>query len=681
MTKISDLFYQITAIPLHISIKKFFFKSFTKQKYAKQFEKDSEFSTYFQSTHSIQLRVLPFEIPFSYLEKHSENVLKNADDFCNHNFTYLGVSANHNRQNSFIPTKQHQQFVESIKSSISDEYSFLDWQQDYQSNYRFSEHQWYKQIRYEYIHGVDVKNPIEFGRLQHLPILIYAAILTNSNDSKHNKYCKEFQNQILDFIIQNPPRFGIQWLVTMDVGIRLFNIVVAYSIARSHSLNFHIEFEQILANSIIDHCNHIYNNLEWSSGMRGNHYLANLTGLLAGAMVLPDTIPQKAQWIEFASNQLLHELLFQFQSDGSNFEDSTCYHRLSAEIMMFGIALVLFAPKHYMNLSTSLINKIATIKEQNNKYYHRIIALHNFSSSILFDDSALTLVQIGDDDSGQLCKLEPQIDIQSSKSALSSYQLLQVFKGFIGISDSIVSKWILELVSPLNFKQSSLQIPKIQTFSDFGLYRINQKNAIIFFHCNETLGQLGKGGHTHNDVLSVLLSVNGKRILVDPGTFTYTPYPEVRNTFRSTNYHNTLSVEGKEQNILFEGVGHNLFWLRHSAKAKMLYSDENLVVMEHYGFGKPHRREVQMEEGLIVGKDYCSVIEKKYLHFHFAPESTIETTSDGCIINNNVKFSLNYPTPFTIEEYNYSPQYGIKVTSQRLKVTMTSSEIQWRIEW
>jgi hypothetical protein len=681
MTKISDIFYQITAIPLHISLKKFFFKSFAKQKHAKQCAIDLHTSTYFQSAQPLQLSSIPFQIPISFLEELSETIVNNADDFCLHNFTYLGVSANHNRQDSFIPLKQNQQFVDTVSSSITDSYSMLDWQQDFQSSYRFSEHQWYKQIRYEYIHGVDAKNPIEFGRLQHLPHLIYAAILTNSDDNNHNKYCKEFQHQILDFIIQNPPRFGIQWLVTMDVGIRLFNIVVAYSIARSHSLNFDNEFEQILANSIVDHCNHIYSNLEWSSGMRGNHYLANLTGLLAGALVLPDTIPQKALWIEFASNQLLQELLFQFQDDGSNFEDSTCYHRLSAEIMMFGIALVLYAPKQCSKLSTTLLERIDAIHNPSSKYYNRIVALHNFSHSFLYDDTYKTLLQIGDDDSGQLCKLEPQLDIQSSQSALSAFQLLQVFKGFMGISDSIVSTWISELVSPLNFKQSSQQIPKIQTFSGFGLYRIYQKSASIFFHCNETLGQLGKGGHTHNDVLSILLSVNAKRILVDPGTFTYTPYPEIRNIFRSTSYHNTLSIDGKEQNILFEGVGHNLFWLRHTAKAKMLFCDEKLVVMEHKGYGAPHRREVQMEEGLIVGKDFCSVNAKKYLHFHFAPECTIETTSDGCIVNNNVKFSLNHPTPFTVEEYDYSPQYGIKVTAKRLKVTMTSSEIQWRIEW
>ncbi|MBL8004535.1 MAG: alginate lyase family protein [Candidatus Kapabacteria bacterium] len=680
MNKIFDIIYQITAIPLHISVKKFFFKSISKKKIAKQFEEDSKISTYFQSEQFLQLSPIPFVISASILALHKETILRNAEAICEHRFCYLGVNANHNLTDKFVPNEKNNNYAQKLLRSLPNEYQHLDWQQDFQSSYRFSHKQWYKHIRYEYIHGVDAKNPIEFGRMQHLPHLIYASVLTCNDNNNSDKYLDEFQHQVIDFILQNPPRYGIQWLVSMDVGIRLFTIVVAYSLAKSNNLHFSKEFEQILANSIVDHCNHIYNNLEWSSGMRGNHYLANLTGLLAGAMILPDSILQKNKWINFSSEQLLNELLFQFQEDGSNFEDSTCYHRLSAEIELFGLASVLYVSKSNKYLSNSLTQKLHTLSNPNSSYYQRLQNIFNFSEAILYDDLNHTLIQIGDDDSGQMCKLEPHLDFHSVDNALLSTQLKAVIDGFNGLRTSLVANWISQLVNPLNIQQLQNQ-SIVQSFPNFGLYRYNLTNATLFFHCNSTLGQLGKGGHTHNDVLSMLLSVHKQRILVDPGTFTYTPYPEIRNKFRSTEYHNTLSVERMEQNILFEGSGHNLFWLRHKAKAKTLYYDEKLIVMEHSGFGIPHRREVQIFDNQIVGKDYCSINKKKYLYFHFAPECTVEKVDNGYKVNSFVQILLNDSTSFEIETYDYSPQYGIKVPAKRLKVRMDGKEIQWRIEW
>ena len=53
------------------------------------------------------------------------------------------------------------------------------------------------------------------------------------------------------------------------------------------------------------------------------------------------------------------------------------------------------------------------------------------------------------------------------------------------------------------------------------------------------------GGHGHADALSVQLVMDGRSVLIDPGTFCYT-CPE-RNRFRGTAAHNTLQVDGRDQ--------------------------------------------------------------------------------------------------------------------------------------
>jgi hypothetical protein len=55
------------------------------------------------------------------------------------------------------------------------------------------------------------------------------------------------------------------------------------------------------------------------------------------------------------------------------------------------------------------------------------------------------------------------------------------------------------------------------------------------------------GGHAHADSLSVVVTVGGRRLLVDPGTATYTMDLAVRDRFRSTPMHNTVVLDGRPQ--------------------------------------------------------------------------------------------------------------------------------------
>lgn len=79
-------------------------------------------------------------------------------------------------------------------------------------------------------------------------------------------------------------------------------------------------------------------------------------------------------------------------------------------------------------------------------------------------------------------------------------------------------------------------------------------------------GQNGNGGRCHNDKLNFELCVNGKDVIVDPGTHVYTSEPEWRNKFRSTAYHNTIVVDSEEQNRFDEN---DLFSMRNWCEVKV----------------------------------------------------------------------------------------------------------------
>ena len=219
---------------------------------------------------------------------------------------------------------------------IDRNYVPIDWQLDFKSGYRWSELTPSQKIKYGTVRGADVKVPWELARMQHLPQLAFAA---STDPGERGRYSREFRNEILDFIATNPPRFGVNWAMTMDVAIRVANWLIAYDLFRASGATFDEPFQRTLARSVQDHGKHIIENLEWDPTLRGNHYLADVTGLLSVAAWLPRTSVADA-WLCFAVGELLAEVDAQFHPDGGNFEASTSYHRLSGELAVYGLALI-----------------------------------------------------------------------------------------------------------------------------------------------------------------------------------------------------------------------------------------------------------------------------------------------------------------------------------------------------
>ena len=93
-------------------------------------------------------------------------------------------------------------------ASAPEDYEPIDWQKDFKSGFRWDEKKWYKDQRIAHRPGSDIKVPWELARLQHLPQL---AIFAAADPSLKERNLKEFKDQILDLISNNPPRMGVNW--------------------------------------------------------------------------------------------------------------------------------------------------------------------------------------------------------------------------------------------------------------------------------------------------------------------------------------------------------------------------------------------------------------------------------------------------------------------------------------
>lgn len=230
----------------------------------------------------------------------------------------------------------------------------IDWQLDFKSGYRWREDMWHRDIPIGKLPGMDIKVPWELGRLQHLPTLALACHFARAEDPGFRdagEYAQEFRNQALDFIATNPPGFGVNWSCAMDVAIRCANLLVARDMVMVSGEHLDDAFERVFASSILAHARHVIRNLEWSPVYRGNHYLANIVGLFFAAAYLPKS-DEVDGWLAFSVQELVAEVNYQFHEDGSNFEASVCYHRLSAEMVLWGFALLSNLPAEKLAVLT-----------------------------------------------------------------------------------------------------------------------------------------------------------------------------------------------------------------------------------------------------------------------------------------------------------------------------------------
>lgn len=502
---------------------------------------------------------------------------------------------------------------------VSPNYQPLDWQIDFKSGYRWSAQEWHQQVSITPQRGADIKVPWELARGHHLPQLAMAYA-----GRPFPALALEFCDQVLDFIVQNPPRFGVNWRCSMDIGIRAVNWIIAFDIFQAANFKFSPEFLRVFAQSLFAHGQYIWNHLEWHPVVRGNHYLANMAGLIFISARLRPT-PEIDRWLKFSLLAWQGEIRRQFLPDGANFEGSTSYHRLSAEMVAYVAGIV-------SSLEPSRRDPALHLES----IYPRLMKMAEFTQRMTKNSGRIG--QIGDNDSGRFLKLdsgvyqlpegrEEFLDHRPLVSLINGFVHRREWDAFAGVQ-TFARRWLeskqIQYVSrtiessTLNVKPQitweSLQLKfqgcpessrqtktfswpqkldlsqmSIYSFPNFGAYVLRADSFCLIVRCGSTIWD-GSGGHLHNDQLSCELEIAGRDIISDPGTYLYTPIPELRNLYRSTKAHFTPTLKNEEQADLNQG----LFALTGRARAECLIFEPTRFAGWHRALSQPIYRLIEI---------------------------------------------------------------------------------------
>lgn len=549
---------------------------------------------------------------------------------------------------------------------VDPDYRPIDWQLDFKSGYRWSESAWHEDIVFsKSASGADIKVPWELARCHHLPQLALAHGF-KTEPAMRSRCAREFRNQVLDFMANNPPGFGVNWRCTMDVGIRISNWLVAYDMFVSNGATFDAGFDALFQRSTLEHGRHIVSNVEWTESGRSNHYLSNVVGLLLLAAYLPSNQETDA-WAGWALRELVFEIRTQFDEDGANREGSTSYHRLSAEMAIYGCAYALRMLKDRPGIVMAGMNSVPGLCGWGGRPRSAIAGVASeLSTGQLPEDVYLrlhgmarlveeltrpdgTVTQIGDNDSGRFMKLSATYDFEGLGSLpyerfLDHTHVIELLSALLKIEGrecfSIESMMLRQVAGalprPLLSKQKTspaqsdwkkfsqfydsvpaecrqryvFRMPYAYTgqviatgFREFGVFTWKTAGLYLLFRCGPSV-RYGQGSHLHHDQLAVELVIDGVNRASDPGSFLYTPLPEFRNAYRGLKAHFTPWPLAEK---LIPG-DQGLFVFPDNYRAECLHFSNEAMVGRHWGFGQATYRLISFEGNNLVIRDFSESV-------------------------------------------------------------------------
>lgn len=373
----------------------------------------------------------------------------------------------------------------------------------------------------------DLKITWELNRHQHFFTLGVAYLLTHDE-----KYAATFVRHIDSWMDQNPPGMGINWVSSLEIGLRSISWIWAFHFfGDSHSFTSGVyqkalKYLFLQATHLEQHLSTYYSpNTHLTGEALGLYYLGTQLSFFERA----------DRWKSLGEQILLDELDRQILPDGVYFEQSTWYQRYTADFYL-----------HFLILNRLLGQKLdkKTLEKLDDKLQLQL----DFLMCVTQPDGTTPI--IGDDDGGR------NLPLTSSSP--------NDFRGTLGVGSVVFHRgdykyvademseeilWLFGAEGENIFEGVESYYPERNSreFVDGGYFIMRDGWSDTDNYLIVDAGEVGsmKGAHGHADTLSFELAVGGKTLLIDSGTYTYHKSKELRDSFRSSQAHNTLTIDGE----------------------------------------------------------------------------------------------------------------------------------------
>jgi hypothetical protein len=427
-----------------------------------------------------------------------------------------------------------------------------------------------------------------------------------------------------------PYPLGVNWTSSLELGLRLVNWSFAWHILGGEAaVVFAGDAGQALRlrwlASVRQHCHFIASHLSRGSSAN-NHLLGELLGLFVAATTWPMWSESK-HWHRLARAEFEREVLLQNAPDGVNREQAIWYQQEVADMMLVA---GLYARNSGCEFGAA--------------YWERWAAMLQFIAGVM--DVAGRVPRIGDADDAVIARLDPGGDFDPFRSLLACGAILltdpprrALLKAKAARLDD-KSRWLLgdaaaEAFAAIASAPQARAVPP-RAFADGGYFILgsvlDSPREVRIVADAGPLGYLAIAAHGHADALAFTLSVHGREILIDPGTYTYYAGDEWRSYFRGTRAHNTVTVDGQDQSV----AAGRFLWTKHAAITATVFerrADRERLSAEHDGYRRladpvTHRRELEYSTGSrllrVFDRLTCASRHEVEINWHFSPACVVD---------------------------------------------------------
>jgi len=208
------------------------------------------------------------------------------------------------------------------------------------------------------------------------------------------------------------------------------------------------------------------------------------------------------------------------------------------------------------------------------------------------------------------------------------------------------------------------------------------------------LGLMPHAAHGHADALSVMVRLDGRFLLTDPGTGAYFHSALLRNVFRRTAAHNTVTVDGLDQADVFD-----LFkWVNPvEARLQASYLSEHFdyLCALHHGYHRLRDAVTHTRTVLFVRPDAWLIVDRLEgqgqhefaQHFHFPPDINVKQLTPHEVIavdqvsGNGLQLGFAHVAAKTARlrldhQGGWSDRYGHWESAYRVRVEATAQAPQ-----
>ena len=382
-------------------------------------------------------------------------------------------------------------------------------------------------------------------------------------------YAQEFWQKTLHFLNTHPPNLGRQWQSAQEVAIRLMALMFCDRVLAAAPSSTPENRARLWA-AIAEHAARIPPTLVYARAQNNNHLLSEAAGLYAAGIYLPSH-PQANQWRQLGWRWLNWGFQHQITEFGNYNQHSVNYHRLMLQLALFS--------DHLRRESGDVDWPETTLA--------RLVAGTRWLWA-LTDPKTGRTPNLGAHDSAYIFPLttQPFWDFRPVvNAAAKAFLNLEVYPQPIFQE---MGDW-KDLSAPTSTDQKRPQAPD--------MLRVNAGDGCAFLRTAQFIDR-----PSHADQLHADLWWRGVNIALDPGSYMYNGPQPWDNALVSTQVHNTLTLDGKDQ-MTHAGRFLWLDWAQAEILAHALTKEGELawVTAEHEGYQKKGARHQRILKAVEMG--------------------------------------------------------------------------------